>query len=267
MKKVGVVGCGTIGIQICLALDQGKIGAKLWAVADIDEQKAKQVVNGLKHACRILSLAELVLEVDLVVESAVQGVVPLLIEQVLDQGKDVLIMSVGALLQLDSLKERFQEAGSRLYVPSGAIAGLDAVKAACLVGVTSVTLTTRKPPKGFQGSPYCVQKGIDLEAMKEETLIYEGPALEAAALFPKNINVAASLSLAGLGPDKTLVRIIADPKTTTNSHQIEVIGESGKIVTQTINVPSSFNPKTSFLAALSGIATLKGIFEPIKIGT
>ena len=267
MKKIGVVGCGTIGTQICLAIDQGKIKAELIAVADVEESKARDLINQLNKPCQTLSLPDLVSQADFVVEAAGQGVVSSLIEMVLKQTKEILIMSVGGLLPIQSLKERFQNSHSRLYVPSGAIAGLDAVRAASLVGIQSVTLTTRKPPRGLQGASYCVEKGINLDALDQEMVVFEGSAREAARFFPKNINVAAALSLAGIGPDETRVRIIADPKATTNSHEIEVKGESGEIVTRTKNVPSAFNPKTSYLAALSGIATLQGIVEPVKIGT
>jgi aspartate dehydrogenase len=267
MEKIGVVGCGTIGTQICLAVDQGRIPAGLIAVTDIDESRAAELIKKLNNSCLLLSLSELVAEADLIVEAAHQRIVSSLIDLVLANRKDVLIMSVGGLLAIESLYERFQNSGSHLYVPSGAIAGLDAIKAANLAGINRVTLTTRKPPQGLKGSSYCMEKGMDLENLDKEMIIFEGSAREAAKLFPQNINVAAALSLAGIGPDKTKVRIIADPETTNNTHEIEISGESGKIFTRTENLPSTFNPKTSYLAALSAIATLQGILNPIKVGS
>ncbi|MGA1874661.1 MAG: aspartate dehydrogenase [bacterium] len=267
MKKIGVIGCGTIGTQICLAIDQGKVTSQLAGVADIDVSKAQELIRQLQKPCPILDWPDLISQADLIVEAAGQRVVPQLIEMVLTQAKEVLVMSVGGLLSLDSLEERFRNSGSRLYVPSGAIAGLDAIKAARLGGLQAVTLTTRKPPRGLKGAPYCEERGIDLESLDRETVVFEGSAREAAGYFPKNINVAAALSLAGLGPDKTRVRIIADPHVTTNSHEIEAIGQAGRVLTRTVNVPSAFNPKTSYLAALSGIATLQGIVNPVKVGT
>jgi len=266
MKKIGVVGCGTIGTQICLAIDQGKIAAELVAVADMDGVKAQQLAGQLSNPCDVLLIPELVRRADLIVEAANQNVVPPLIEMVLDQGKEVLIMSVGGLLPLTWLSERLRDSGSRLYIPSGAIAGLDAVRAANVAQIQSVTLTTRKPPRGLKGVPYCVEKGIDLDALDKETVIFEGSAQEAVRAFPKNINVAATLSLAGVGPERTRVRIIADPALKNNIHEIEIVGESGKIVTRTENVPSAFNPKTSYLAVLSAIAALQGITSPFKVG-
>jgi len=266
MKKIGVVGCGTIGTQICLAIDQGKIAAELVAVADMDGVRAQQVVGQLSNPCEILLIPELVRQADLIVEAANQNVVPSLIEMVLDQGKEVLIMSVGGVLSLPLIWDRFKNSDSRLYIPSGAIAGLDAVRAANVAQIQSVTLTTRKPPRGLKGAPYCVEKGIDLDALDRETVIFEGSAQEAVHAFPKNINVAATLSLAGVGPERTRVRILADPALKSNIHEIEIVGESGKIVTRTENVPSTFNPKTSYLAVLSAIAALQGITSPIKVG-
>ena len=266
MKKIGVVGCGTIGSQICLAIDQGKIAAELVAVADMDGIKAQQIVGQLRNPCEILLIPELVRRADLIVEAANQSVVSSLVEMVLDQGKEILIMSVGGLLPLDWVWDRLQDSGSRLYVPSGAIAGLDAVRAANMARIESVTLTTRKPPRGLKGAPYCVEKNINLDALDRETVIFEGSAQEAVRAFPKNINVAATLSLAGVGPERTRVRIVADPALKSNIHEIEIVGESGKIVTRTENVPSTFNPKTSYLAVLSAIAALQGITSPFKVG-
>ncbi|MEW5801376.1 MAG: aspartate dehydrogenase [bacterium] len=266
MKKIGVVGCGTIGTQICLAINQGKIAAELVAVADMDAIKAQQLVDQLSTPCEILLIPELVRRADLIVEAANQNVVPSLVEMVLDQGKEVLIMSVGGLLPLTWAFEKIHESGSRLYIPSGAIAGLDAVRAASMAGIQSVTLTTRKPPQGLKGAPYCVEKGINLDTLDREMVIFEGSALEAVSAFPKNINVAATLSLAGVGPERTRVRIVADPALKSNIHEVEIVGESGKIFTRTENVPSAFNPKTSYLAALSAIAALRGIVSPVKVG-
>ncbi|MEW6381479.1 MAG: aspartate dehydrogenase [bacterium] len=266
MKKIGVIGCGTIGAQICLAIDQGKIAADLVAVADMDEVKAQRLADQLANPCEVLLIPELVRRVDLVVEAANQNVVPSLMEMVLDQGKEVLIMSVGGLLPLTWIWERIPDSGCRLYIPSGAIAGLDALRAANLAKIDSVTLTTRKPPRGLKGAPHCTEKGINLDALDREMVIFEGTAHEAVRAFPQNINVAATLSLAALGPDKTRVRIIADPGVTSNIHEIEIMGESGRIVTRTENVPSAANPKTSCLAVLSAIATLQGILSPVKVG-
>lgn len=155
----------------------------------------------------------------------------------------------------------------KVYIPSGAIAGLDGLKAAALGRIDEVTLTTRKTPENLRDAPYIEKRGVDIGAIEEPTLIYEGPALEACRLFPANVNVAASLSLAGVGPEKTRVRIIADPTLRKNVHEIDVKGEFGCLKVHVENVPSPDNPKTSYLAALSAIATLRKITEDIQVGT
>jgi len=147
------------------------------------------------------------------------------------------------------------------------VLGLDGVKAARLGAITEVTLTTRKPPAGLKGAPYIEEKGIDLDAIKDEELIFEGAAGEAIKAFPKNVNVSATLSLAGIGAEKTKVRIICSPKYVRNSHEIELKGEAGTFFIRAENVPSPDNPKTSYLAVLSALATLKGIASAVRVGT
>ena len=152
-------------------------------------------------------------------------------------------------------------------MPSGAICGLDGVKSAMMGRVDRVTLITRKPPHGFQGAPYILEHNIDLNSIHEETILFQGSAKEAIRGFPQNVNVAIALSFAGIGPEKTRVRIVCSPQYKANSHEIEVEGEFGKLIAKTENVPAPQNPKTSYLAVLSTIATLKGILDYPKIGT
>jgi aspartate dehydrogenase len=189
------------------------------------------------------------------------------VKRTVSAGKDVMIMSTGGLLENPGILRTAEKKGSKVYLPSGAVCGLDGIKAARIGKIRSLTLTTRKPARGLLGAPYIVKKGIDLKRIKKETTIFSGSATEAVKAFPKNINVSATLSLAGLGAKKTRVRIITSPKYRSNTHEVELIGSSGRIYTRCENVPSSENPKTSMLAAFSAIATLKGIVESVKIGT
>lgn len=175
-------------------------------------------------------------------------------------------MSVGGLLEMEDAIAEAAIAGIALYCPSGAIAGLDAVAAASVGRIESVMLTSRKPPQGLKGAPYIIEKGIDLDAIEREQIIFEGNARDAIRGFPKNINVAVTLSLAGIGAEKTMVRIIADPAAARNCHQIEVEGEFGRLLTLTENLPFPFNPRTSYLAALSAISCLRKITSPLKLG-
>ena len=128
-------------------------------------------------------------------------------------------------------------------------------------------MTTKKPPKAFEGVTYLTKNNITLDGLTEDKVIFEGNADLAVFAFPQNINVAAAISIAGIGPEKTIVRIVASPHISRNIHEIEIESEAGKIFTRTENVIHPDNPKTSYLAVLSAIAALKGILSPIKIGT
>lgn len=265
--KIGLVGCGTIGTRMAQAIDQGKVVAELSAVNDLETEKASELIEGLKIQVPVfMGLEEIFKNVDLVVEAASPDVVPRIIPLASRYKIDCMIMSIGGLLGAEDTINEAGNAGIRIYCPSGAIAGLDAVSAASVGRVDSVRLTTRKPPQALKSAPYIIEKGIDLDAIKEEKVIFEGTALEAVPLFPKNINVAAALSLAGVGPKRTTVLIIVDPKIKRNTHQIEVEGEFGKLITRTENLPAPFNPRTSYLAALSAVACLRKITNPLKLG-
>jgi aspartate dehydrogenase len=190
--------------------------------------------------------------------------------EALSKGKDFMVMSTGALIDEELFQKILRTAkmkGRKVYVPSGAIVGLDNIKAAAVRPVDEVTLVTRKPPKSFEGAPLLSMKKINLSEIDEPLVLFEGSARDAVRLFPKNVNVSASLSLAGIGPDRTRVKIIADPKAKSIIHEIHVKGEFGEIMTRTINKPFPENPKTSYIAALSAIATLRKISGSIIVGT
>ncbi|MBI5787763.1 MAG: aspartate dehydrogenase [Candidatus Schekmanbacteria bacterium] len=267
MTRVGIIGCGSIGSLIARGLSDVP-ALTLAALADVDQAKASKLAQSLTAIPQILPSDQLISQVDLVVEAACPQVVPSILEQACRLNKDVLIISIGGMLDLSPhISTLMKESRSRIYLPSGALAGLDAVKAAAGDEIYSATLTTRKPPKGFTGAPYLIQAGIDVNSIYTPTVIFEGTASDAVKAFPQNINVAAALSLAGIGPQKTKVRIIADPSVTTNCHEVEVTGNFGKMIARTENLPFPQNPKTSYLAALSALATLKKIVSPLQIGT
>lgn len=271
MLKIGIIGCGFIGGQICKAIENGAIDAELYAISDLSESRALKLAASLKNcnpAC--MKIEELLRNVDLVIESASQGAVRIVVPQALEAGKDVMVLSVGALADKELRDKLFRLAkqnNCHLYFPSGAVAGIDGINSASAAEIYSVTLTTRKPPVGFVGAPHVKALGIKLEDLKKETLLFEGLASEAVKAFPANVNVAATISLAGIGFERTKVRVIADPTISRNMHEITVEGEFGKFLTRVENLPSPENPKTSYLAALSAISTLKKILSPIKIGT
>jgi aspartate dehydrogenase len=267
--KIGLVGCGAIGTEIARAIDRGDIAAELVAVFDRNEERAHDLLRDLKAKPLLLGLEELVERSEIVVEAASQRAVPEVVKAALTRGRDLMIMSVGALLDKtlrQMVEDLAKEHGGRVYLPSGAISGLDGLKSAGVGRIDKVTLTTTKNPKGFVGAPYIEDMRIDLGAIREPTVIFEGPAEDAVKAFPANVNVAATLSLTARGA-RVKVKIVADPKVDVNIHQITVEGEFGRITTRVENVPSPRNPKTSYLAALSAIATLRSMAEPIKVGT
>ena len=204
----------------------------------------------------------------LVIEATKPDAVWDIVKRSLSSGADIMVMSVGGLLEkYHELESLARGKDRKVYIPSGAICGIDGLRAAKNCKINKVTLTTRKPPRAFLGIPYVLKRKINLEKIAEDTVIFEGSALMAVRAFPQNINVAATLSLAGLGEDKTTVRLIASPRLTRNIHEVEIDSEAGKINCRSENMIHPDNPRTSFLAVLSAVATLKGILAPIKIGS
>lgn len=266
--KIGIVGVGTIGSRLAKTIVKDfKIQAQLIGICDIDKNKIKNLQKILKNKIPILPLENLIKKSDLIIESASAKISHQVVKKAILNNKDVMIMSVGGLLGDNDLFSLAKKHNIKIYIPSGAISGIDAIKAANLVKINKVTLTTRKPPKSLIGAPYILKRKINLDKIKKETVLFDGNALNAAKGFPGNINVAAILSLAGIGPEKTKVKIVTSPKYTKNIHEIEIISSAGIIKTQTQNLACPDNPKTSYLAVLSAIATLKQILEPVKIGT
>lgn len=267
MLKIGIVGCGTMGSGLAMAIDQRfKDRAKLVALYDIDEEKAISLISQLSEAIPILPPDELIRECELMVEAASAQVSGELVRKALLANRDVMVMSVGGLVE-NGIFDLANEKRCHIYVPSGAICGLDGVKSALCGRIFRVTLTTLKPPEGFQNAPYVLENKIDLSSIDEETVLFEGSARQAIRGFPQNVNVAVALSFAGVGLDKTQVKIVCSPHSTINSHEVQVEGEFGKLTTKTENVPASQNPRTSYLAVLSAIATLRTILEYSRIGT
>lgn len=265
--NVGIVGCGTIGGGLSRAINQEIPELTLKAVCDRESEKALKLASSLSPQPAVLDAIGLITAVDLVIECAAVEVATKLVTETLKKNKEIMVLSSGALIGREDLFALAAKAKRHIYIPSGALAGLDGVKSASIGKITSVILTTRKHPRGLEGAPYVVKNRINLGAIRRETLIFAGDAAHAVIEFPQNVNVAATLSLAGLGPEKTMVKIIADPKLKRNIHEIEVIGEFGRICSLAENLPSPDNPRTSYLAVLSAIATLKSIVNMVRVGT
>lgn len=267
-KKIGIVGCGTIGRRVATELDTGSVpGARLVGLSSRDTGKAQGFAASLRDPPPVLSLAGLVPLVDLVVEAATGAALDEIARATLGQGKDLMVLSCGALLNREDLLSMARDNGAAIYVPSGAIAGLDGVASAAAGQVDSISIVTRKPPAGLRGAPGITRAGVDLDSVTEPVVVYEGPVREACRLFPANVNVSAALSLAGIGPDETTIRIYADPTVTRNTHEIVVTGAFGRLAMKIENVPEPTNPRTGMLSALSTLAALKRLTSPLRVGT
>ena len=256
MTSVGVVGLGVIGRAVCGALDAGIEGLALAGATARDRTRGEAFLRTLSAPPPYLPLDQLIGAADLLVEASTQAHLAEWAPAALGAGKDLMVLSCGALVDRPDW----------VALPSGAIGGLDAVKAARVGRIASVTMETRKPPAGFAGAPWVLARGIALEALTEPTLIFEGRAGEAIKGFPANVNVLAALALAGVGPALTMSRIYAVPGLTRNTHAITVEGEAGRVRVEIENVPSE-NPRTGRLAALSAIAMLRELGATLRVGS
>jgi len=207
---------------------------------------------------------------DAVLEAASHDAVRQHLVSLLETGISVVVLSAGALAD-DALREAAENAsrrsGALLYVPSGGIGGLDALKTACLAGVDEASIQVAKPPAAWKGIPYVEAMGVALDRLSEPVTLFEGPAREGVAHFPQNVNIAAVLALAGIGMDRTRLKVVADPALTLNTHTIRVSGRSGRFTVVLENVPAPDNPKTSWLACYSALAALKALQGGVRYGT
>ncbi len=264
---VAIGGLGAIGAHLARALDAGVEGLRLVAVAARDQDKARRTIGGFKAPPLLVGLAELAEHADVVVEAAPAAVFEQIAEAAIGRGRIFVPSSVGALLPRMHLVARARETGARIVVPTGALLGLDAVRAAAEGKVSSVTIETRKPPRGLEGAPYLVEHGIDVFAITTPTIVFKGNAFDAAKGFPANVNVAAALALAGIGPERTMVEIWGDPTVTRNTHTIRVEAESARLTMTIENVPSEENPRTGKITPLSIVACLRGLTSTLKVGS
>jgi aspartate dehydrogenase len=265
-SNVGIVGLGAIGRRVCRALDAGIPGLRLVGALARDRVRAEQFLGDLAGQPPFLELEDLIAAADLLVEASTQAHLQEIAPRALRAGRDLVVLSCGGLLGRPEWVALAEANHCRIYVPSAAIAGLDGVKGARVGTVTAVTMETRKPPRGLAGAPWIVQQRIDLDTITKETLVFEGPATEACRGFPANVNVLAALSLAGIGPEKTHIRIYAVPGMLHNAHQVTVEGEFGRLRIEIENVPSE-NPRTGRLSYLSTIALLRDLGATLRVGT
>ena len=266
--SVAIGGFGAIGKVVAEALDRGLEGLSLAAVSARDTARAEAAMSGFAHPAPVVPLDRLWENADLVVECAPAEHLRELAEPTLAHGRTLVTLSCGALLDNFDLVELARRQGGRILVPTGALLALDAVQAAALGGgIARVQMITRKPPAGLEGAPYLVENQISVTGLGEAKRVFSGTAREAARGFPANVNVAAALAMAGLGPDRTMIDIWADPAVDRNTHRIEVDADAARFSFQIENVPSLENPKTGRLTPLSVIALLKKLTSPLAIGT
>jgi aspartate dehydrogenase len=266
MKTVAIGGLGAIGLPLARALDAGVEGLRLLAVSARDREGAAAKLAGFRAPPRIVGLGELA-AADIVVEAAPAAVFEEIARPAIAAGRIFIPSSVGALLPRMELVEAARASGARIVVPTGALLGLDAVRAAAEGAVASITIETRKPPGGLAGAPYLVRNNIVLDGLAEPRRVFAGNAREAAAGFPANVNVAAALALAGIGPERTQVEIWADPGVSRNMHTIRVEADAARMTMCIENVPSDENPRTGRITPLSVLACLRGLVSTLKVGS
>ncbi|MFH1835041.1 MAG: aspartate dehydrogenase [Methanobacteriota archaeon] len=272
--RVGLIGCGSIGSYVAKKIDSGEVpNTELICIYDKNTSLVVKLNEELKNKPLISKSMKQLLDnnLDLVVEAASQRAVTENLNTILSSGLDVLIMSVGALLDEQLLNNALRicsEKNTRIYVPSGAIVGLDGLKSAMSAKIFEVEITSIKPKEAFVNNRFLNEKGVDISKISAKTVVFDGFAREAVKHFPKSVNVCATLSLAGIGAEKTKVKVVVDPNAKIIIHKIRVKGDFGEFFTEVRNVQSPQNPRTSYMACLSALNTLKKLSDKtLQIGT
>lgn len=266
--KLAIGGLGAIGLAVAQRVDRGELpGLTLVAVSARDEARARVRIKTLQSRPELVPLGNLADQADVVLECVPARHFGEIAVPAIEKGRILMPLSVGQLLGHMQLVERARVTGARIIVPTGALVGLDAVRAVAEGNVESVRIVTRKPPKGLAGAPLLVERGISVDGLDGPLRVFEGTAREAIRGFPANVNVAVALSLAGIGPDRTMVEIWADPGVTRNTHTIEVHSDSSDLSMTIANIPSEDNPATGKVTALSAIAALRRLTAPLVVGT
>ena len=267
MTRVAVGGLGAVGLPVVRFLMQAGSPLKLTAISASSEASAMTKLGEIPADVAFCSTDELAAHADIVVECLPPEFFRAAAEPTLRAGKVLVPLSVTQLLEHWDLVDLAANTGARIIVPTGALLGLDAVRAAGEGDLKAVTMVTRKPPAGLVSAPFVVQQGLDLTSLTEPLRLYEGSVRDAAQKFPANVNVAVALSLAGLGPDETRYEIWADPAVTRNKHTITVEAAEASFEMSIAGVPTEENPATGKLTPLSTIAALKGLVGTLKIGS
>ena len=261
--SVGIAGLGAVGTALARRLLAGEPGLTLAALSTRTHARA----GDLGFVGAVLPPEQLAEVCDVVIECLPPALFRPVAEATLRAGRTFMPLSVGQLLENADLVDIARAHGGRIHVPTGALLGLDAVRAAAQGTIERVTMVSRKPPAGFAGAPLVVAQGIDLSVVTAPLKLFSGPVREGARGFPANLNVAAALSLAGIGPDRTTLEVWADPTVTRNTHTITVESDSARLTMTIENIPTAENPRTGRITALSALAALKGLVDPLRVGT
>ncbi|WP_288990464.1 aspartate dehydrogenase [uncultured Sphingopyxis sp.] len=267
MKRIGIAGFGTIGRAVARHIENSDLPLALAAVSAGDRARAQAAMAQLARPVPIVDTSELVALSDVIVDSAPTAAFRDIAEATLCAGKTLVTVSGAALMQWPGAAGFARDHGGRIILATGALLGLDAVRAAAIGSIHSVTMVTRKPVKSLVKADHVVRNGIDLTEIDEPLKIFEGSAREGAIAFPANVNVAAALGLAGTGPDQTRLEIWADPALTRNTHRIVVDSDSARFELAIENIPTDENPGTGRITAQSIVAALHDLVSPIRIGT
>jgi aspartate dehydrogenase len=266
--RLGIAGLGAIGMAVARRVDRGEVpGVHLAAVSARNLEQARRRVADFAQPPHVVTLSSLADRADVIVECAPASVFNELAQPVLEKGLCLMPLSVGALLEFPNLQDLAQQTGARIIVPTGALIGLDMVRAMAVGTIHQVTLQTRKPIAGLTGAPHLTNNNIDISGLSEPLCVFRGSAREAARGFPANVNVAAALALAGIGPDKTMVEIWADPFIDRNIQSVSIESDSGEATMTINNIPSDENPRTGRIVANSVIASLRRLTATLVAGT
>jgi len=255
-------------MRVARAVDAGEVdGIRLVAVSANDRERASRRIAEFQCGPAVLPLVELPKVAEVIVECAPAAVFSELATASIENGRCLMPLSVGALLNHPDLMDKAKQSGARIVVPTGALIGLDTVRAMAVGKIHSVTLQTRKPPGGLAGAPHLIDNKIDLSDLAEPLCVLRGSARDAARGFPANVNVAAALALAGIGPEETQVEVWADPTIDRNIQSVTIVSDSGEATMTMNNIPSDENPRTGRIVANSVIATLQRLTAPLVAGT
>jgi aspartate dehydrogenase len=252
---------------VSAALDNGAVpGIRVTAISSRHLSKAKEFAQTLASPPVVVDIHKLPTFCELVIEAASADAVDAIVTSSLAANTPVMVLSCGALLGRQDLVDMALQHHTSIHIPSGAIIGLDGLMAAAAGQVDSVTMITTKPPEGLRGAPGVKLSGVDLDHLTSPVVLYEGPVFDGFKLFPANINVSAAISMAGIGPHRTHIKVVADPLATRNIHEVVVKGDFGQMQLRIENIPSLENPRTGRLTALSVLAYLKQLLSPVHLG-